>query len=48
MAMAAITLPNDASCAIHERFGFTRVGVLREVGRKFDQYWDVVWYEKKL
>ncbi len=48
MAMAAITLPNEASCAIHERFGFTRVGVLREVGRKFDQYWDVVWYEKKL
>jgi hypothetical protein len=23
------------------------LGVL-QVGRKFDQYWDVVWYEKKL
>jgi phosphinothricin acetyltransferase len=48
LAMAAITLPNDASCAIHERFGFTRVGVLPDVGRKFDQYWDVVWYARPL
>ncbi len=47
-AMAAITLPNDASCAIHERFGFTRVGVLTQVGRKFDQYWDVVWYQRAM
>ena len=48
MAVAAITLPNDGSCALHERFGFTRLCVLHEVGRKFDQYWDVVWYEKRL
>lgn len=47
-AVAAITLPNDASCAIHERFGFTRVGVLTAVGRKFDQYWDVVWYQRAM
>ena len=48
MAMAGITLPNDASCALHERFGFRRAAVLREVGRKFGQYWDVAWYEKRL
>ena len=48
MAVAAITLPNDGSCALHERFGFTRLCVLREVGRKFDQYWDVVWDEKRM
>ena len=48
MAVAAITLPNDGSCALHERFGFTQLCVLREVGRKFDQYWDVVWYEKRM
>ncbi len=47
-AVAAITLPNDASCLLHERFGFHRVGVLREVGRKFGRYWDVVWYERAL
>jgi phosphinothricin acetyltransferase len=45
-AVAAITLPNDASCAIHERFGFRRVGVLEEAGRKFGTYWDVAWYQR--
>ncbi|MDE3097219.1 MAG: GNAT family N-acetyltransferase [Chloroflexota bacterium] len=48
MAVAGITLPNEASCALHERFGFTRAGVLREVGRKFGRYWDVAWYERRL
>ena len=46
-AVALITLPNDASCAIHERFGFGRAAVLEEVGRKFDQYWDVAWYYRR-
>ena len=44
--IAGITLPNDASIALHARFGFERVGVMREVGRKFDRYWDVLWMEK--
>ncbi len=44
-ALAGITLPNDASAALHERFGFERIGVFREVGYKFDRYWDVAWYE---
>ena len=47
-AIAGTTLPNDASVALHERFGFTLVGVMHEVGRKFDRYWDVAWYEKAL
>jgi len=45
-AYALIALPNDASVALHERFGFERVAHLREVGRKFDRYWDVAWYER--
>ncbi len=48
LAVAGITLPNDASVALHERFGFTRTGVFHEVGRKFDRYWDVAWFEKRL
>jgi phosphinothricin acetyltransferase len=48
LAVAGITLPNDASIALHERFGFTSAGVMRQVGRKFDRYWDVAWYEKLL
>ncbi|MBD3649320.1 MAG: N-acetyltransferase family protein [Pseudomonadales bacterium] len=43
-----IALPNEASIALHESFGFTRVASLTEVGRKFDQYWDVIWMEKSL
>lgn len=48
LAVAGMTLPNDASAALHERFGFTLIGVMHEVGRKFDRYWDVAWYEKLL
>ncbi len=48
VAIAAIAVPNPASIALHERFGFTFAGQLRDVGRKFDRYWDVVWYEKRL
>ena len=46
-ALAGIGLPNDASIALHERFGFRRVGTFNEQGRKFDRYWDVDWYERE-
>jgi phosphinothricin acetyltransferase len=44
--IAGITLPNEASVALHERFGFTPAGVMHAVGRKFDRFWDVGWYER--
>ena len=47
-AYAGIALPNQASIALHERFGFKRVGHFTEQGRKFDRYWDVGFYEKPL
>jgi phosphinothricin acetyltransferase len=47
-AYAGIALPNDASIALHERFGFRRVALFTEQGRKFGRYWDVAWYEKEL
>jgi phosphinothricin acetyltransferase len=47
-AYGGIALPNPASIALHERFGFTRVGTYTEQGRKFGRYWDVAWYEKRL
>lgn len=47
-AYAGIALPNPASIALHERFGFKRVGVFTEQGRKFGRYWDVAWFEKPL
>src|SRR5437588_8293169 len=45
-AYAGIALPNPASIALHEKFGFKRVALFTEQGRKFDRYWDVAWYEK--
>lgn len=45
-AVAGIALPNDASIALHRSFGFERVGVFREVGRKFGRYHDVLWMER--
>lgn len=46
--LAGITLPNDASVALHERFGFRRAAVFTENGRKFGRFWDVAWYERPL
>ena len=48
MAIAGITMPNEASVALHERFGFIRAGIMHAVGRKFEQYWDVAWYERQM
>ena len=47
-AYAVIALPNPTSVAFHERFGFSRVGTLHEVGYKFGRYWDVAWYERAI
>jgi phosphinothricin acetyltransferase len=46
--VAGYTLPNPTSAALHERFGFDRVGIFRENGRKFGRYWDVAWNERPL
>ncbi len=47
-AYGCIALPNPESIALHERLGFEHVGTFHQVGRKFDRYWDVAWYEKRL
>jgi len=47
-AYAGVALPNDGSLALHRRFGFEPVAHFTEQGRKFDQYWDVVFLERPL
>ena len=42
--LAVVASPNPASEALHESFGFERVGVLPEVGRKFDRWVDTAFY----
>jgi len=46
--VAGIAQPNDASNALHEKFGFQPIGTFTAVGRKFDKYWDVRWMERPL
>jgi L-amino acid N-acyltransferase YncA len=43
--LATINGMNEASVRLHRRFGFERVGVLREVGRKFGKWQDVHVYQ---
>jgi len=47
-AYAGITLPNDASVALHRSVGFEPVGIFQYVGRKFGKWHDVAWYQRAL
>jgi phosphinothricin acetyltransferase len=47
-AYAQVTMPNPASVALHRRFGFRELGLQHEVGHKFDRYWSVQLFEKRL
>lgn len=47
-AIAAITLPNDASVGIHERLGFVHAGTYAQVGWKLGQWLDVGLWQRPL
>lgn len=47
-AVAGITLPNDASVALHTAVGFTQLGVYRGIGYKMGAWHDVGWFEREL
>ena len=47
-AIAAISLPNDASIRLHERVGFKRAGVYRRVGWKLGHWVDVGLWQAEL
>jgi L-amino acid N-acyltransferase YncA len=44
-ALAGISLPNVASVALHEKFGFQKVAHFKEVGRKFEQWIDLGYWQ---
>jgi phosphinothricin acetyltransferase len=48
VACAGITLPNEASVALHEGLGFEPVGVYREIGWKAGAWRDVGWWQLRL
>jgi phosphinothricin acetyltransferase len=43
-AYGLVTLPNDASVALHLALGFSHIGTMEEAGRKFGRFWDVAWF----
>jgi L-amino acid N-acyltransferase YncA len=45
-AIGGIALPNEASIALHERFGFEQSAHFKEVGFKFGRWIDVGYWEK--
>ena len=48
VACAGITLPNDASVALHEALGFEPVGIYRRIGWKHGAWRDVGWWQLDL
>jgi L-amino acid N-acyltransferase YncA len=48
VAIGGIALPNEASVAFHEKFGFTKVAHFREVGFKFKRWIDVGYWQRIL
>ena len=48
LAVARITLPGEASCALHAALGFEHVGTLCDVGWKLGRWWDVSIWQYRL
>ena len=48
VAIAGMTLPNDASVALHRALGFEHVGIYRRIGFKHDAWHDVAWMQRFL
>jgi L-amino acid N-acyltransferase YncA len=48
IACAGITLPNDASIALHRAVGFEPVGTYRAIGWKAGAWRDVSWWQLRL
>ncbi len=47
-AFAEVTLPNEPSMNLHSSLGFEKTGVLKEAGRKFGRYWDVILLSRQM
>jgi phosphinothricin acetyltransferase len=48
MAVAGMTLPNDASVSLHRALGFQPVGTYRRIGFKQEAWHDVEWMQRAL
>ena len=48
LAVAGVTLPNDASTGLHLALGFRRVGEFEAIGWKLGAWHDVGWWQLAL
>jgi phosphinothricin acetyltransferase len=48
MMIAAIDAQNEPSLQLHQRLGFERAGVFREVGFKFGRWLDLVFMQRRI
>ncbi|HLH15382.1 MAG TPA: GNAT family N-acetyltransferase [Solirubrobacteraceae bacterium] len=48
VAVAGMTLPNEASAGLHRAMGFAAVGVYRRIGWKHGAWHDVAWVQREL
>jgi L-amino acid N-acyltransferase YncA len=48
IAIAGMTLPNEASVGLHEALGFEPVGTYRRIGYKLGDWHDVAWMQRRL
>jgi len=48
VALAGMTLPNEASVGLHRALGFEPVGVYRRIGWKHGAWHDVAWAQRSL
>ena len=47
-AQGVVTMPNDASAALHRKLGFGLLGTYHNTGYKNGRWRDVVWFEKHI
>ena len=48
LLVSIITVPNESSEILHEKFGFSKVGILKEAGFKMNKWLDVSYWQKKI
>ena len=46
--VGCISLPNDPSIQLHESLGFQQVAHFKRIGLKFDQWWDVGYWQLEI
>lgn len=47
-AVSLVTIPNKKSEILHKSFGFKEIGIYKNIGYKFNSWYDVKWYGLKI